>query len=277
MADEAEEDVLELEEDQDTEEDIQGDNEEEDSQSESADEGDEDLEISFGDEAAPASDSETPLIKHLREQLRDRDRKLAEMAKGPVQKIEVGPKPTLAGCEYDEEAYEAELDAWKDRKAKAEQAETQAEAEARESSEAFAKDVQSYEARKAAMKFPDVKEAEEMVLSSLTLPQRAVMIKASDDPAKVMYALSKHPQKLAELAKVKDPIKMAAAVAKLEGTIKMAPRRKAPEPEEIATGTGSHETGRDKTLERLEKEADRTGDRTKVIAYKREQRTKAKK
>lgn len=276
MAENAEDDVLELSEDQ-TVDDGQGDRDEEDSQSESTDEGDEELEISFGDEAAPASDSDTPLIKHLRDEIRKRDQIIAQRGAAPVQTIEVGEKPTLAGCEYDEEAYEAELDAWRERKDKAAQAETDAQSEARAASEAFAKDVESYETKKAALRFPDVKEAEELVLSSLSLPQRAVIIKASDDPAKVVYALSKHPQRLAELSKIADPIKMAAAVAKLEGTIKMAPRRKAPEPEEIASGSASVEAGRDKKLERLEEEADRTGDRTKVIAYRRQQRDQARK
>jgi hypothetical protein len=93
----------------------------------------------------------------------------------------------------------------------------------------------------------------------------------------VSAALGKHPGKLAELAAIEDPIKFAAAVAKLEGTLKVQKRTRAPEPETIERGNASvRQGGADQQLEKLEKEAARTGDRSKVIAYKRDQREKAK-
>lgn len=237
---------------------------------------DDEVEITFGDEAAPASgERDTDLVKHLRAEIRERDKRLAEVARAPVQRVEVGEKPTLANCDYDEDAFESALDAWKERKSLVEKQETEAAKSAREANEAWANELASYNAKKAALKFADVQEAEETVASVLTQVQRAVIVKAADNPALVEYSLGKHPAKLAELSKINDPIKMAAAVAKLEGTIKMAPRRKAPEPEQIASGSASM-AGADKTLERLEKEADRTGDRSNLVAYKRKLREKAK-
>jgi hypothetical protein len=106
--------------------------------------------------------------------------------------------------------------------------------------------------------------------------QQAVIVKAADNPALVLYSLGKHPAKLAELSQITDPLKMAAAVARLEGGLKVMPKRKPPEPEEIASGTASVSHGKDKELERLEKEAERTGDRTKLIAYKARQKSQAK-
>lgn len=38
--------------------------------------------------------------------------------------IEVGDKPTVVGCDYDEDAFGAELEAWNQRKPKATEAET---------------------------------------------------------------------------------------------------------------------------------------------------------
>lgn len=229
------------------------------------------LDVVFGDEAAPASgEQDSGLVKHLREQIRERDRQLAEARKAqPEQRIEVGPKPTLSGCEYDEERYEAELDAWKGRKAQAEQAESEAERTQREAHEQWQKEIQSYEAKKAGLKFADAEEAISITTAALDMVQQAVIVKVADNPALLKYSLGKHPAKLAELSQIKDPLKLAAAVAKLEGGLKVMPRRKAPEPEEIARGSGSVAAGRtDKELERLEKEAERTGDRTKVVAYK---------
>src|ERR1700744_4746831 len=79
------------------------------------DEGDEELEVTIGDEAAPASgERDTNLVKHLREEIRRQDEVMAEPGRNQVQQqpIEVGPKPTIAGCEYDEDRFTAEFEAW---------------------------------------------------------------------------------------------------------------------------------------------------------------------
>ena len=69
-------------------------------------------------------------------------------------------------------------------------------------------------------------------------------------------------------------MKFSFAVAKLETQLKVT-NRKAPPPEKtVKTGTG-RASAVDSTLERLREEAAKTGDMTKVIAYKRQQRAKA--
>jgi hypothetical protein len=103
---------------------------------------------------------------------------------------------------------------------------------------------------------------------SLDMVQQAVIVKAAADPALFLYALGKSEAKRAELAKIQDPIKLAAAVARMEGAVKVT-TRKAPAPDRAQRGSAPMPGGADKELEKLEKEADRTGDRTKVIAYKR--------
>lgn len=236
----------------------------------------EELEVTFGDGAAPARGEDSDLVRHLRNELREKAKRLAELEKGrQPQAIEVGPKPTLADCEYDEEAYEQKLDAWKDRKAQAERAETEAEKANREVREAWQRELQSHEAKRAALQFPDVQEAEETATAALSDVQQAVIVKVADNSALLLYSLGKHPAKLAELSQITDPLKMAAAVARLEGGLKVMPKRRAAEPEEIVTGNAGVSRGTDKELERLEKEAERTGDRTKLIAYKRRLSSKA--
>lgn len=278
MADEPETDELLLEDEVEEQSDAEAEEQEQDeSQQEPEGEGEEEFEVSFGDEAAPASESDTPLIKHLRNQLREKSRELEEARKSaPVQQIEVGEKPTLASCEYDEDRYEQQLEEWRERKAQAEAHQANAGKAQREAAEEWERDLQSYRDKRAALKFADVEEVEEVATTALDQVQQAVVVKVSENPALVLYALGKQPARLAELSQIKDPLKMAAAVAKLEGTLKVTPRRKAPEPEEIARGSASVTKGTDKTLERLEKEADRTGDRTKLIAYRRQLKTQGK-
>lgn len=234
-----------------------------------------DWEVGFGDEAAPASESDTPLIKHLRDTIKDQAKRLREVQSAPP-KIEIGERPTREGCEYDDDRYDEELLAWNARKAESERTQTAAQAEAEQAQKAWSDDLDRHQRQKQALKVPDIGAAEEIVTATLSNVQQAVIVKAAEDSAKVIYALSKHPAKLAELSKIADPIKLAAAVAKLEGTIRMGPRRKAPDPEEIARGGASVSTVKDEKLERLEAEADKTGNRTKLLEYKRQLRAKQK-
>jgi hypothetical protein len=229
---------------------------------------DEETILTFGDDSEPRED-DTNLVKHLRAQIRERDKRLAETARARPEPVEVGPKPKLADFDYDEDKYETALDEWKERgaQAKAQQGQSQqAETAAREEWEA---ELNRYNEAKGKLGFADVDDAEETIKASLNTVQQAVLVKAADDPAKVMYALAKHPDRLAAIAAIHDPLKLAAALAKLEGTLKMVKRRKPPEPDTPERGSAKMSYTKDKTLAKLEAEAERTGDRTKVVAHKK--------
>ena len=116
--------------------------------------------------------------------------------------------------------------------------------------------------------------AEHVVQSTLSQLQQNMIVHAVDKPELVIYALGSNPAKAKELAAIKDPVRFAVAIGKLETQLKVQPRKQPPAPERHVRGTAGGATI-DNTLERLEAEADRTGDRSKVIAYKREQRAKA--
>jgi hypothetical protein len=231
--------------------------------------------ISFGDAVEDDQEGDSSVIRQLRSELRETKRQLRESAK-PEDKIDLGPKPTMAECGYDEEEYEKQLDAWKAKEsaANAEKA-RQSEAQ-RQVQEEWQADVASFEAKKAKLNLPDIDDAQAAVESTLDLVQQAVMVKAANDPALFMYALSKSPAKMAELAKIKDPIKLGAAIARMEGGIKVVKKRKAPAPDRAQSGSGAMPIDSDKQLEKLEAEAEKTGDRTKLIAYKKKLKAKGK-
>lgn len=232
-------------------------------------------EVLFGDEAPAAAGPETNLVKHLRDEIKKRDKILAEREPPPI--IEIGEKPTLVSYEYDEEKYEAALDAWKERTvAAAAQAAKAGETNAHLQQE-WDRDHQSYQAKRAALTFSDRDEAEGTATASLSPAQQVTIVQVADNPALLLYALGKHPLKLAKLAAITNPLKLAKAVALLEGKMTVAPRRKTPEPEEIATGTAGFSAGGDKAREKLEREADKTGDRSKLIAYNEQRRQAARK
>ena len=113
MADEAE-DVLELETELEA-----------DDQQVEGDEGEGSVEdvIEFAEDgAAPAPESNST-IREMRQKLREAQREAAELRKQvKPQDLEIGEKPTLESCGYDEEAYDREVEEWKARKAQAQQA-----------------------------------------------------------------------------------------------------------------------------------------------------------
>lgn len=230
------------------------------------------LEISFdGEEAAPASKGEdSGLVKQLRAEIRRRDQALSTLRKPePVQTIEVGDKPTLETCDYDEAQFEEALDAWKERKRQADDADAEASKRNEQVQQAWQTELQNFARQKTALKVRDFDAAEEEVVAGLSVVQQAIVIKAADNSAKVIYALGKHPERLKALAAIEDPIKFTAALVKLEGQLKVTTKRAAPEPESTVRGSASLSASTDKELERLEKDATRTGDRTKVVQYKR--------
>lgn len=240
---------------------------------------DEQERVTFADEEEGEPTEENSVIRQMRAELKEeRRRRLEAEQKSAPAKIEIGDKPTMEGCGFDEDVFETELDAWKERKAAADRQETSQAEENRKINEAWQADVSSFEQKKGALSFEDRDEAIETVTASLPRNwQSAAIIKAANDPALFFYALSKSPAKLAELSKFEDPIKMAAAVARMEGAVKVVKGRKAPDPDRPERGSASMPSGPDKQLEKLEKEAAASGgDRTKIIAYKAKQAEKAK-
>lgn len=229
-------------------------------------EGDETV-ISFADaEAAPASESESSVIRDLRRANRELAKKVsqAERSNQP-QKIEVGPKPTLAGCEFDEERFESDLDEWKERTAKAAQADREAEERNRRYAEEGEQNKQAYVASKSALRVPDFDDAEAEVFSALP-DQHQALLMLSKKSAALVYALAKSPKKLDEFSKL-DLARAAIMVGEMGVSLNVT-TRKIPQPDRPVIGTASNVSD-DKHLARLEKDAERTGIRTELIRYRK--------
>jgi hypothetical protein len=271
--DDTQDDVLDLTDDQQLppEDDDQDDSQDDDQPD------DEEVVVSIGDEAAPASDEAPEWVRELRKQNRELQRELAEARKGKSPEIpEVGDKPTLEACEFDEERYEQELNGWLDRKAKADRAKSESEKSQAKAQEAWTAKLAAYKDQSAQLGAKDFANAEEEVTSVLSTAQQSLLIQGAKNKALLVYALGKNPAKLRELAAIKDPVEFVWAAAGLEKETKMEKRRPTSSPEKQVRGSAPLTGGSDATLERLEKEADRTGDRTKLIAYKQKLRTRAK-
>jgi len=126
----------------------------------------------------------------------------------------------------------------------------------------------SYQTAKASLKVSDFEDAEHLVTSTMSATQQAIILKLPK-PELMVYAVGKNPAKAKELAAIKDPIDFAFAVAKLETQLKVQPRNAPPAPESKVRTTTGGAVAVDNTLAKLQAEADRTGDRSKVAAYLR--------
>lgn len=245
--------------------------------------------VSFGDEQpAAANDDEVDgkpapqWVKELRKADREKAKRIRELeqqvaagkqAQAAPTVQAVGEKPTLEGCDFDPERFETELTAWHERKRKADDAEAAARQEQEAQQATWKQKLDTYAAAKTSLKVPDFDDAEHVVTSTMTATQQAIILKLPK-PELMVYAVGKNPAKAKELAAIKDPIDFAFAVAKLETQLKVQPRQAPPAPERKVSGTAAGATSVDNTLARLEAEADRTGDRTKIREYHRQQRAK---
>lgn len=253
-----------------------------------ADDGGGEVFVVIGDEQPTPEDDEHAApqwVRDLRRERRELIRKQRELEaenarlKGGATHapaLDPGPKPTLAGCDYDEEKFATALDAWHGKKAAADRQREQAEAADARARQAWQERLAVYQRAGRELKVRDFEDAEAAAQDVLSVTQQGVILSGAENPALVVYALGKTPKKAAELAAIQDPVKFAFAVAKLETQLKVTTKRAAPPPEKTVKPGGAGAAAVGNTLERLREEAARTGDMTKVLAYKRQMRDKEK-
>ena len=240
----------------------------------------EEVVVSIGEEAPPPEEH-TPApewVKELRKTNRELQRQNRELqvrlqaAPPETKPVVIGNKPKLEDHDYDAEKYEEALTNWFERKRQAEEVNAKQEAEVMNQQKAWQAKLDGYGKAKAELRVKDYEDAEAVAQEVFSITQQGVLLQGADNPALVVYALGKNPTKAKELASITDPVKFAFAVAKLEKDLKVTNRRQAPAPERIISGTGRSSGAVDSTLERLREDAARTGNMTKVIAYKRQKK-----
>jgi hypothetical protein len=240
----------------------------------------EEVVVSIGEEAPPPEEhAQAPeWVRELRKTNRELQRQNRELqSKLQVQPTEIKPvaignKPKLEDYDYDADKYEEALTSWFERKRQADDVNARQEAEAQNQQKAWQAKLDGYGKAKAELRVKDYEDAEAIAQELFSITQQGVVLQGADNPALVIYALGKNPKKAKELSDIKDPVKFAFAVAKLEKELKVTNRKQAPAPERVVTGTGRSSGAVDSTLERLREEASRTNNMTKVIAYKRQKK-----
>jgi len=242
----------------------------------------EEFDIVVGDEK-PAEESDPyrgqqapEWVKQTREENRNYKKRIHELERqleqhAKPETITLGEKPTLESAGYDAEEFEKQLFEWTANKAKVEQQEAAQREEQEKADKVWQDKLNGYEAKKTAIKAKvrDFDEAEEIARDVLTPTQQGILLHGAEKPVLLVYHLGKNPQKAKELAAITDPIQFAFAAAKIDAQIKMTARKPSTSPERKPSGSAPLSGAVDAKEAELEKEANRTGDRTKLIQYRR--------
>lgn len=247
----------------------------------------EDLVVTIGEDAPPPEEdvSRAPnWVKDVRRQNRELVRKTHELEAKlkqylPSEEVTLGKKPVLEDYEWDAAKFTQALDDWYARKQQLEVKQREQQTKEEREQAAWQAKLNAYEESKAKLAVEDYEEAESFIKDTFSVTQQAVIVKSSKNPAQLVYVLSKYPSKAKEFASITDPVEFAWAMSELETKVKVDRKNgTTPRPESIPSGSGtgiSSTTSSDAKLDKLRAEAERTGDYSKVVAYKKQRRDKS--
>lgn len=235
---------------------------------------DDDLGFSF-DEPEKDSEGHDPYAGQAApewvKQLRKENRELKKQLKQTPQQPQVAPlreKPTITDHDFDSEAYEADLEQWFNEKAQYDEVINAQKAKDEAIDNRYVASVDKM--RKIA---PDYDEVEESVVATLSPEKQGLLKIGIEDTAKLVYALGKSPNKLAELEQL-DPVSFVKQLGIMEFQMSQKsrnPNKPQPKQHELTGGAG----GGDGKLAKLEAEAEKTGDRTAIREYRKRMKQKS--
>lgn len=244
--------------------------------------GDDELVVNLDDEPEPEPEKESSVIRNLRKRLKDekalkaKNRELEEKLKKyePVdpEVIDPGKPPEMSDpdVDYDNDKFAAKMREYVKKEQRAEEYKVQQQRKAEAQQVALQERQAIYNEQKNGLGRSDFKEAEDVVVESLSIEQQDTILRYAHDKALLVYALGKNPDRVEELSKIDDRTEFALAIRDIERSIKpVRSSKKKISAEKPISGAGAAATSKSK-LERLEAEADKTGDRTALQRYKRQ-------
>lgn len=215
---------------------------------------------------------ESSVIRDMRKQLREKERKLKELeskqsAPREEQAQDPGEMPDIEQFDYDGERYKAAVHKWHADKLKFDRANAANEAKQTEVLSKYQSALTEYKANAAKIK--DFDQAEQDVAGVLSVDQQnTLLLKAPKEAHRIVLALSRNPDRLERLASIKDPVDFGIELGKLQALAQSAPRPKAKSVKAEREIKG-HSGTSVQSLDRLKKAAQESGDYTAYYAAKR--------
>lgn len=216
--------------------------------------GDEEISLAEEDDDHVDGQPAPQWVKDLRKNNREKDKELRELRRQleqvqsrpaeqqPQQQADViPPKPTLESCEYDEEAYEAALTDWHEKKGRAEQSKQQQQRQQQEYQQRFQQRVEAHKQRAAKLPVKDYQEMEEIVRAEVPDMHKEILIHCADEGSELIaYGLGKSQQLRQRVAAETDPIRAAFLLGQISKQVSLAPKpKKAIKPEPEVRGGGA--------------------------------------
>lgn len=209
--------------------------------------GDEEIPLSEEDDDHVDGQPAPQWVKDLRKNNREKDKELREL-KRQLEEIQskpaevqqpqsdvIPPKPTLESCDYDEEAFDAALTDWHEKKGRAEQGKQQQQRQQQEAQDRYNQRIAKHQERAAKLPVKDYAETEAIVRTELPSVHQSILIHAADEGSELIaYALGKNPQLRQRVAAETDPIRAAFLLGQISKQVSLAPKARkstAPEPE----------------------------------------------
>lgn len=230
-------------------------------------------------EQEPKKEEKPNLVQHLRKELKEKNKELREREKRlkafEEKKNELGelpPKPSLddEDIDFDQELYEEKLIDWNTQKQKHDEKANDARQQQEDLQADHESRVSAYRESMDALPYEDTDDAEDTAKMYLDDTQQALILQATDDPAKMIYAIGTNEKLAEQIAKVTNPVQFIAKVAKLEMRLnKNMPNKPKPSAASRVKGGAVSRKGSDEVLDKLRAEAEKTGDFTKVRQHKK--------
>jgi hypothetical protein len=230
-------------------------------------------------------EADTPdWVNHLRRENRELKKWRKEQEAKAASTVAVQmlrPEPTLEGHDFDEAAFTADHKKWVREEIEFEKRDAERKSVQEKAEQRWQQKLSFYDEGKSKLGAQDYEDAEATVNEILSAPFPGIMAddvrmgiikQGAKDPAALVYALGKNPAKAKELAAIDDPVEFAWKASALEAGMKInRGGGKAPTPEKrIGGGSAPGVTAtNDRTLDALLATAEKTGDYSKVAAYKR--------
>lgn len=248
------------------------------------------LDIAFeGDTPTPNEDDEfsedenqTEVFRTLRTKYKESSKELKALKK-EVELLKSKPiveqskdevlvlpeKPKLENYDYDEVKFDEAIEQWYDKKIQIESKKREKEQQIKEEEQKWQNKIATYVEESKKLNVSDYSEKEEVVKEKLSQVQQGILLDVVKNPAQFVYALGRS-SKLNDLSSIENPILFAAELARLETQIKVnnKTQKTPPPPEKVVRGISGGTL--DTKLEQLRKEAEKTGDFSKVFAYKKQ-------
>lgn len=219
------------------------------------------------------AEKETPLVNTLRKNSRQKDKQIKRLkleleqtkkqfTQKPIELTKEPVLPKLSDYDYDDDDYQQAVNKYADDLVKY-------KAVQEKRTQEISRLQQTYIQQKAKLNIPNFDNYENVITSNLDIARQNLILK-TDNPALIVVALAKNPELLSELSDLSHE-DFAYKIAKIEQKIQVNTVKKPkPKPESktmISGGTAS--INRESELKKLEAEANKTGDYSKVYSFKK--------